>query len=112
MADTYDIDMVEGSRNFIRLTAKNSDGTAIDLTNYDARGYVKKSYSNTGILIDLRPSVHTSYVSGFVDVNISGSMTSGIAAGQYVYDVEVHYSGENNLKLLRGYFNIHPEVSI
>ena len=108
---TYTLEIIQGSSFNILLTAKNQNGTAINLTNYNLRGYIKNLYSNTGYLINLNPTIYSA-VSGIVQINLSGSQTALLPVSQAVYDLEAATTGETSvIKLIRGYANINPEVS-
>lgn len=108
----YNITVVQGSSYSLRITAVDANGDARDLTNYTTSGFVRDRYSSTGVLLYLRPVIHPSFVSGFIDVFISGSETAGLPVAQKVYDVEIYNSGTSHIaKAARGYFNIEPEVT-
>ena len=58
----------------------------------------------------------SAYQSGLVDVYLSGSQTSGLPVGQFVYDIEKYPSGASNTegavdKILAGDFFVYPQVT-
>lgn len=110
MADTYNINIDQGSSLSIRATAKDSNGVAINLSGYTASGYVRFRYSDTGILLNLAPVI-TTPASGIVDISLSGSQTNTLPTTQAVYDVEVYGASGYVLKLLKGYFEIGPQAT-
>lgn len=111
MSDRYNISAIQGSTLLLNLNIKDSNGSYINLSGYTARGYVRGKYSNTGILLDLQPQIHPSYVSGLV--TLSGAQT-GMAAmpvGQFPYEVEISGSNDYVYKAIRGYFSCDPEAT-
>ena len=57
MATVYNFDASQGSELNVRLNVKDTNGNAINLSGYGARGVVKYRYSSTESLIDLSPTI-------------------------------------------------------
>jgi hypothetical protein len=125
MATTYDITLVQGETLDLRFKVTDSDSIPINLSGYSARGVARMGYGNTGILLNLNPKVvsgsdddATLGASGFIDVYIRPTDTSGVPVVQGVYDVEKYLtvpiaSGDWEAeKVVKGYFNVVPEVTI
>lgn len=115
MANTYDFNLTIGSSANFRLTATDQNGTALNLSGFQVRGQVRKSYSSDSILFNLPVSIY-SPVSGLVDINITGSSITGIKPSVYPYDLECFLTGDNGLetytsKFLKGYAFCGPEVT-
>lgn len=111
MANVYDISIEQGSSFNLTLTAKDSNGIPLNLSGYNARGWIKYGYGSTGYLINLNPVVHPSYISGLITVSLSASGTSSLPVTKAVYDVEVYNASNYTFKAIRGYANIIPEVT-
>ena len=121
MATVYNFSATQGSQLSVRLNVKDASGNALDLSGYDTRGIVKYRYSSTNTLIDLAPTIvsgneGSGYVSGLIDVYLSGSQTSGLPVGDFVYDIEKYPSGASNVegavdKILAGGFLVYPQVT-
>ena len=121
MATVYNFSATQGSQLSVRLNVKDASGDALDLSGYVARGVVKYRYSSTNTLIDLNPTIVSGesgvgYASGLIDVYLSGSQTSGLPVGDFVYDVEKYPSGASNIegavdKILAGGFLVYPQVT-
>lgn len=111
MANVYDISIEQGSSFNLTLTAKDSNGTPLNLSGYSARGGVKYGYGSTGYLINLNPIIHSSFVSGLINVSVSASDTSSLPVTKAVYDIEVYNASNYTFKAIRGYVNIIPEVT-
>ena len=121
MATVDNFSATQGSQLSVRLNVKDASGDAINLSGYNARGVVKYRYSSTDALIDLNPTIvsgttGSAYQSGLIDVYLSGSQTSGLPVGQFVYDIEKYPSGASNTegavdKILAGDFFVYPQVT-
>jgi hypothetical protein len=124
MATTYDITLVQGDTLDLRFKVTDSDDNPINLSGYSARGVARMGYGSTGTLLNLNPKVvsgtnsdPTLGASGFVDVYIRPTNTSGVPVVQGVYDVEKYLtvpvaSGDWEAeKIVRGYFYVVPEVT-
>jgi hypothetical protein len=114
MASTYNLDISQGETYSIRLNAKDSTGTRINLSGYTARGVIKYRYGNTGYLLDLDPDVVSgtngnALASGFIDINLIPSQTSSLPVGQFVYDVEIS-GGTTVFRVVQGKAVVNPEV--
>ena len=111
MATSYDLNIVRGSSVSIRLNAKNDDGVPYNLSGFAVSGHVRHKYSDTGVLLNLSPTVVNNFeASGYIDIEVPASATTGLPIVQGIYDVEI-YSGTFTEKLIEGYANIHPEVT-
>jgi hypothetical protein len=105
----------------VRLNVKDASGDALDLSGYEARGVVKYRYSSANTLVDLDPTIVSgdagaAYQSGLIDVYLSGSQTSGLPVGDFVYDIEKYPTGGSNIegavdKILAGSFLVYPQVT-
>lgn len=111
MASNYNLEIIQGNSVILNLNATNSDGSYINLSGYGARGHIRYQYSSSGILLDLQPSIHNSYISGLININLSSTGTAALPIGIFPYDLEI--TGANNycLKYLKGYANISPEAT-
>ena len=121
MATVYNFSATQGSQLSVRLKVQDASGDAINLSGYGARGVVKYRYSSTNYLVDLEPTIvsgitGSAYQSGLMDVYLSGSQTSGLPIGDFVYDIEKYPTGASNAegavdKILAGSFLVYPQVT-
>lgn len=114
MANSYNIEIIAGSDLNLRVSATNSDGTYINLSGYTVRGRVMSSFSTgANTILNLSPTTSSSnYISGVVNINISGNITAGLPCGTFPYSLEASLTGAPNesvTKFLRGYAEILPE---
>jgi len=112
MANSYNISLDQGSSLVLSLTATDPYGNYLNFSGYSARGKVKLGYGETGYILDLRPQVDSSYISGLINISIPGSGTVGLPVTRAVYDIEVYNSGGYTFKVLQGYVDINPEVTL
>jgi hypothetical protein len=122
MATVYNFDASQGSELSVRLNVKDTNGNAIDLSGYGARGVVKYRYGNTESLVNLSPTIVSgtdgdAWISGLIDIYLSGTQTVDLPVGQFVYDIERYPTGAGAnangavIKLMKGDFNVYPEVT-
>lgn len=111
MANVYDITVEQGSSFNLALTAKDSNGTPLNLYGYAARGAIKYGYGSTNYLLNLNPSVDSSYVSGLINISLTAAQTSSLPVTKAVYDIEVYASNGYTFKAIRGYVDVIPEVA-
>lgn len=111
MPDSYDISITQGEEAQISIRLTDSDGAPVNLSGYLVRGKVKHSYSQTGYVYDLNPSI-TSAVSGLVEINIAALDSAALPATQAFYDIERYTADDASvLKVLKGKFLVYPEVT-
>ena len=109
--ETYNISAVQGATLLLNIYSKNSDGTYINLSGYSAKGYVREKYSSTGILLDLQPQVHTSYISGLITLSGMAGNMADMKIGEFVYDIDCSGTNGYVFKPLRGLFSVSPEAT-
>ena len=114
MAAIYDFNLTQGDQFDARITVTDTNGS-MNLSGYAARGYVKNKYSDTGVLLDLSPTVVSGdlgalYASGYIDIAVSGALIQPLPVTQGVFDIEI-YKGGYVKKVAIGNANISPEVT-
>ena len=77
MLVNYNLDIVRGSSFAAVLTAKNEDGTAVNLLGFNLRGVIKYKYSDSTYLLSLQPQVVDS-ANG--KINISNKLSNNMNA--------------------------------
>jgi hypothetical protein len=108
----YDLNLIQGSTFNAQLTAKNEDGTAVDLTNFQVRGTIKAGYSDSNALVSLTLAVLSPTTSGIINASLTATQTAALPITQAVYDIEMYSAATGYVsKLLDGRVNIHPEVT-
>ena len=120
-AATYNLFIDQGSDFAVDLVIKES-GTAKNLSNYSGRGQLRSSHTATVIAGYFKVTI-TNAANGSLKVELpnsdwtdSGGVTRNgskdIAAGQYVYDVEIFTNSDAVVKrIIQGTATINPEVT-
>jgi hypothetical protein len=108
-ASPLNLTIEQGTDFEIKLTVRNKDNSSLNLLSYTATSLLKKHYKST-----------TSYpftvtfldrINGRIVLSMTGTQTSGLAEGRYVYDVIL--TSPNNLKtrVVQGTVLVSPGVS-
>ena len=111
MSQTYNMQILQGDSFSLRVNASDSNGNYINLSGFGARGSIKYNYSNTGILLNLNPTIDNSYVSGIVNIYLSGSQTELLPVGVFPYDMEITGDSGYVNKFIHGYVAVGPEIT-
>lgn len=92
-------------------TIKNEDGSLFNLTGLTPYSQMRKSYY-TKTAIEITAEVYGDPVNGDIKLSMPPSVTDGIRAGRYVYDVEVHdATGDYVKRVLQGIITVTPQVT-
>lgn len=108
---TYNITCPQGATYSTTFTV-SQDGVPLDLTGYTAALQVRDSYTATDAEISLTSGsgITLGGTAGTIAVVVSSTVTAGVAANTYVYDLEL-YSGSTTTRLLQGFWKHTPEVT-
>lgn len=115
----YNFTVYQGSNVNLRFCLTDCDGNPTNLSGYTVRGTVKHRYGDVSGILDLNPtivsggSVPDPVISGYIDVDIPASQTTGLPIGEMVYDMEKNplNNPEAVVKVIKGYFKVLPEVT-
>lgn len=88
----------------IEILDENNE--AVDLTNFSARGQMRKHYTSSNSV-----SFTTTMSNGMLVISLTAPQTANIVAGRYVYDVELVDSSNTVVRILEGIVTITPEVT-
>lgn len=107
----YNIDCPQGA-SFDRTFTVTVGGTVLNLTGYTAALQVRSGADATDALISLTSGsgITLGGTAGTVQVAITSTVTAGVAAGSYAYDLEL-YQGSGVTRLLQGAFNVSAGVT-
>lgn len=97
---------------FSKTLVWSIDGVPVNLTGYTARMQVRSSYTSATAVVTLTngSGITLGTTNGQITLTISAIATAAIAAGNYVYDLELT-SGGTVTRLLEGQFIVSPEVT-
>lgn len=108
MATISNLFIDQGSDFSAIVTLNNQTGTPIDLTNYTVKSQFRKSYQSS-TAVDFVVTVYNA-LQGKVRIQLSATASSAVAAGRYLYDVEI--TGNNEKKrVLEGIVVLTPEIT-
>jgi hypothetical protein len=109
-APTYDLEMDQGS-NYTMEFQFTFDGSPLDLTNYLVRGQIRTHKSSPDASANFICTV-TSAALGKVVITLSQSDREALAAGDYLYDVEIYLPDESVVtRMIQGKVSVTQGVT-
>ena len=109
-AGTYNLVIDQGSDFALDLVIKQG-GTALNLANYSGRAQLRTSVDASSASASFTVTV-TNAANGALKMQLPAATSSGISAGEYVYDLEIFTSGDSVVKrIIQGSATITPEVT-
>jgi len=110
MATSRDLYIDQGTDYNVIISVKNSDGTPINLSNYNVKSQMSKShYSNT--VYDLNAAIYDA-VLGSISLGLTSTQSDLIPSGRFVYDVEITQTQTGIKKrIIEGIITITPQVT-
>lgn len=109
MAIKSNITIDQGSDFTATVTVTDEEGTAVNLTDYTARGMMRKSPS-TSTYHSFTVTVSDA-ASGEITLVMNNTTTTAITAGRYLYDVEIVSSGGTVTRVVEGIATVTPEIT-
>ena len=109
-AGTYNLVIDQGSDFALDLVIKEG-GSALNLANYSGRAQLRTSVTASSASASFTVTV-TNAANGALKMQLPAATSSGISAGQYVYDLEI-YTANNSIvkRIMQGEVTITPEVT-
>ena len=109
-AGTYNLVIDQGSDFALDLVIKEG-GSALNLANYSGRAQLRTSVTASSASASFTVTV-TNAANGALKMQLPAATSSGISAGQYVYDLEIYTSADSIVKrIMQGEATITPEVT-
>jgi len=109
-AGTYNLVIDQGSDFALDLVIKQA-GTALNLTNYSGRAQLRSSVEASSASASFTVTI-TNAANGALKMQLPAGTSSNIAAGQYVYDLEIFTANNSIVKrIIQGEVTITPEVT-
>jgi len=106
----YNIVCPQGT-TYKRTFTYSIGGTAVNLTGYTAAMQVRSSYDEDAVIsLTSASGIALGGTAGTIAITITNTQSAGVAAGQYVYDLELNSGGETD-RLVEGTFTVTPEVT-
>lgn len=89
------------------VTPKYANNVAIDITGHSANAQIRKHYTSTNA-ISFSTTVNSN---GTITFSLAANQTSNVAAGQYVYDINIISSSNTITRVIEGVATITPRVT-
>jgi len=107
MATQQNIVIDQGTTFSTTVTAKDSTGSAKDLTGYTTTAQIRKSYYSSSSTDFTTAQVDGT---GVITLSLTAAQTGNLKAGRYVYDVESASSSET-IRVVEGIVTVTPQVT-
>ena len=104
----------QGANWFVTFVYKDSTGTAINLAGYTAALQIRDTYEDSTTDLSLTsPSggITITAATGTIAVTATAAQTGAIAAGSYVYDLEITSATGIVTRLVQGRISVSPQVT-
>ena len=99
----------QGSTFSVDIDVTDTDGNALDLTNYTVAGQIRKTYASL-TATDFTATVENA-TGGTVRIKLTATQTNDLKAGRYVYDVEITSPDSTVTRVVEGQVEIMPGVT-
>ena len=109
MATITNLYIDQGTDFFSLINLTNQDGSPLDLTGYSVNSQFRKSYQSS-FFIDFQAQVYNP-TEGVVSLTLAHNVTSGIAAGRYLFDLELTSPTNIRSRALEGIVILSPEIT-
>ena len=104
------IDIIQGSTFIMRANVKDSDDSALSLSDHTGFAIVKGNYINTGIAANFEVDFATPG-SGVIELTLRPTGSAAIHVTKAIYELEViNNTTSETRKYLRGVASIFPEL--
>ena len=111
MAVLSNLSVDQGADFSAEIVVQDSTGTVANLTGYTGAGQIRKTYSST-TATNFAVTI-VSVTQGVLSIALSNSVTNGMKAGRYVYDVEItKTSNGEKTRVVEGQITINPGVTV
>lgn len=106
MAQKANITIDQGATFSSGIDLLNDNDEPVDVTNYVARGQIRKHYTSTNAV-----SFTTTLSNGSLVISLTAAQTANIVSGRYVYDIELVDPSNTVIRILEGIVTVTPEVT-
>lgn len=109
MATISNLFIDQGSDFSAIVTLNNQDGTPINLTGFTVKSQFRKSYQSS-TAVNFTVSIYNA-TQGKIRLQLSATASSAVAAGRYLYDVEITSGSNERKRALEGVVVLTPEIT-
>tara|TARA_B100001778_G_scaffold243750_1_gene204062 strand:- start:884 stop:1216 length:333 start_codon:yes stop_codon:yes gene_type:complete len=109
MAARADIIIDQGTTFSTVVTVTDDNGNVVDLTNYEAASQIRKHHTSSAVTSTF--VITNGGTNGQLTLELAWSATASMAAGRYVYDVEVTTAAGVVSRVVEGIVTVNPQVT-
>ena len=109
MAIYSNLTMDQGSTFNATVDVTDVDNNVLVLTGYSVAGQMRKSYDSVNA-INFTCEIQNAQL-GQVAISLTATQTNAIAAGRYVYDVEITSGAGTVTRIIQGQIEVTPGVT-
>jgi hypothetical protein len=106
---TFNFNLYRGDTNQFVIRPKNSNGTSFDLTGYTAAFTIANRRGSTGTQYEAQVAVDTA--NDLLTCTILPGVGRTLAAGTYVYDVQITTGAANIITVLTGSITVTDDIT-
>ena len=99
----------QGTDFSVTVDVTDSAGAILDLTGYTASAQIRKTYTSSSVSATFGTSI--AEATGQVTLTLSDTVTAGLSAGRYVYDLNIESSGGQTTRVVEGQAIVTPGVT-
>jgi len=99
----------QGTDFSVTVDVTDTDGSVLDLDGYSASAQIRKTYTSSSVSATFGTSISAS--NGQVTLTLSDTVTAGLSAGRYVYDLNIESSGGQVTRVVEGQAIVTPGVT-
>ena len=110
MAAIANLRIDQGASFSSDVTVTNSDGNVVDLTGYTTEAKMAKSYGASSS-VTITSALASDPTTGVVELTLTDTQTAGLAAGRYVYDLNITSSAGQTTRVVEGQVVLTPGVT-
>lgn len=107
MAQKVNLVIDQGTTFNTTFDIKDDAGNPIDFTGYTGTAQIRKHYTSSNA-VNFTVSANSS---GVITLSLTSNATNGMAAGRYVYDVEMVAPGNTTSRIVEGIVTLTPQVT-
>ena len=113
MAAIANLTVDQGTSFTSDVTVKDANGNAFDLTGYTANAKMAKGFASTRTRTTITTTIAADATTGVVTLSLSSTVSAGLDAERYVYDLEITQTSSGNVtRVIEGIITVRPQVSI
>tara|TARA_B100001939_G_C16933033_1_gene614760 strand:+ start:587 stop:919 length:333 start_codon:yes stop_codon:yes gene_type:complete len=109
MAAISNIFIDQGTDFSVTVDVTDANGSPLNLSGYTAASQIRKSYASSSASATFTTSISES--SGQVTMSLTDTQTSGLAAGRYLYDLNITSSASVTSRVVEGQVIVTPGVT-